>query len=938
MKRILLTLTALLTIIYSSNSQITVDSPQYNKLKAAGNAPSNPVQVNGGIIKPQIQPAGSPKSGCNCYQAPDATYTLAMGPNDDGSTPAIPIPFNFCLYGTTYGQMYINNNGNVTFDVPYSTFSAVGFPSASYVMVAPFWGDVDTRNGNGQVFYKVTPTAIYVNWVGVGYYNQHGDKLNTFQLIITDGTDPVVPNGNNIAFCYEDMQWTTGDASQGVGGFGGTPATVGVNKGNGVDFIQFGRFDQPGAAYDGPVGANDGVDWLDYQSLFFNACSNVNIPPIFGDLGLGGNSGASGGNLCGSDTVKLCAIGDGDTLIFNPSFLGPENGETVTVTANFFGMTGASVISNSPGNPGSIGVMIVGDASNAGYHYIEFNGTDDGTPSQSTTVGITIHVDTTNNYLFNPTILGDTVACENTTLALEDAYTYDDYTWSHDPSDSTLYTDTSGTYWVTVQSQGCFKSELVNVLITGNPDPQVSGNLFICPGDSTLISVDLINSTLLPYDSLDWGIGLDTVSSHYYTAGNHNLVVVDTNGCIGDVDFTISQSTPLALTVAPFDFCDTLSGQITNGFNQGEDGGTWTFIGPSGSNLNFSNNTLHPTVTADTYGSYELIYTDPCGEMDTMSMSFGYQPTAVLSDTFVCSESISTIILDPGTADPQAQNFSWSTGDTTAFISVDTAGVYIVTVSNACGSASDTSVIENISITFPSADVEMCGLSYAFPAGSVDAPNGGYWTYSGNSSDTLNFSPSEGEETPTISTNNFTTYNLTFTDSLCGIEKTIEVEFISWAYTNISGDTICLGSDLLLNGNQAIDQTYLWSTGETTPTIIVNQTGEYILTVSNSCNTHTDTAYVFVENCTCSIPNIITPNGDAMNDELYIDCALDYEKDALQVFDRWGVKVFESSNYQNDWKGTNMNGSKLSDGQYLYIYTVEERDEVMRGYITVISD
>ena len=907
-------------------------------MKAAGNAPSNPTPMNTGSIKPTISPAGSPKSGCNCYQAPDASYTLAMGPNDDGSTPAIAIPFNFCLYGTTYGQMYINNNGNVTFDVPYSTFSAVGFPSNQYVMVAPFWGDVDTRNGNGQVFYKVTPTAIYVNWVGVGYYNQHGDKLNTFQLIITDGTDPVVPNGNNIAFCYEDMQWTTGDASQGVNGFGGTPATVGVNKGNGVDFIQFGRFDQPGAAYDGPVGANDGVDWLDYQSLFFNACSNVNIPPIFGDLGLGGNSGASGGNLCGSDTVKLCAIGDGDTLIFNPSFLGPENGETVTVTANFFGMSGASVISSSPGNPGSIGVMIVGDASNAGYHYIEFTGTDDGTPVQSTTVGITIHVDTANNYLFNPTILGDTVACENTTLSLEDAYTYQDYTWSHDPSDSTLYTDTSGLYWVTVQSQGCFKSELVNVLITGNPDPQVDGNLFICPGDSTLISVDLINSTLLPYDSLDWGLGLDTISSHYFVAGNHNLAVVDTNGCVGDVDFTISQSTPLALTAAAFDFCDTLSGEITNGFNQGEDGGTWSFNGPAGSNLSFSNNTLHPTVTADTYGSYELIYTDPCGEVDTMSMSFGYQPTAVLSDTFVCAESISSIILDPGTTDPQAQNFSWNTGDTTAFISVDTAGVYIVTVSNACGTATDTSVIENISITFPSADVETCGLSYVFPAGSVDAPSGGYWTYTGNTGDTLSFAPSEGDETPTISTNNFASYTLTFTDSLCGLEKTMNVEFKSWAYTNIIGDTICQGFDLTLNGNQAINQTYLWSTGETTPTIVVDQTGTYILTVSNSCNTFTDTAHVFVENCTCSIPNIITPNGDGMNDELYIDCALDYEKDALQVFDRWGVKVHESSNYQNDWKGTNMNGSKLSDGQYLYIYTVEERDEVMRGYITVISE
>ena len=42
--------------------------------------------------------------------------------------------------------------------------------------------------------------------------------------------------------------------------FGGTPATVGANQGNGTDFFLVGRFDQAGNAYDGPGGANDGVD------------------------------------------------------------------------------------------------------------------------------------------------------------------------------------------------------------------------------------------------------------------------------------------------------------------------------------------------------------------------------------------------------------------------------------------------------------------------------------------------------------------------------------------------------------------------------------------------------------------------------------------------------------------------------------------------------
>src|SRR5690606_8085853 len=117
---------------------------------------------------------------------PDGTYNLALMPTDDGSTSEIPIPFNFCLFGTTYNSIYINNNGNISFGSAYSAYSPLGFPSDDYVMVAPFWGDVDTRNGNGSVWYKITPTAVYINWEAVGYYNQHGDKLNTFQLIITD--------------------------------------------------------------------------------------------------------------------------------------------------------------------------------------------------------------------------------------------------------------------------------------------------------------------------------------------------------------------------------------------------------------------------------------------------------------------------------------------------------------------------------------------------------------------------------------------------------------------------------------------------------------------------------------------------------------------------------------------------------------------------------
>ena len=99
---------------------------------------------------------------------------------------------------------------------------------------------------------------------------------------------------SNEAFCYKEMEWTTGSASQGVGGFGGIPSTVGANEGNGTDFIQFTRNDHEGVDYDGPFGVPDGVSWLDFKSFrFTTAVTTQNIPPI-----------VNSNFLC--DTVEVC--------------------------------------------------------------------------------------------------------------------------------------------------------------------------------------------------------------------------------------------------------------------------------------------------------------------------------------------------------------------------------------------------------------------------------------------------------------------------------------------------------------------------------------------------------------------------------------------------------------------------------------------------------
>ncbi len=159
--------------------------------------------------------------------------SIILSGNDDGSVGPIQLPFPVPVYGNTYTQFWINNNGNVTFTGPLSTYTAFAFPNnRGIVIVAPFFADVDTRPAaSGKVHYKATNDYVVITWNNVGYYNNRTDKLNRFQLIITrDGY---------AGFSYANMEWTTGDASGGSGGFGGSPARAGFDAGNGRDALVF---------------------------------------------------------------------------------------------------------------------------------------------------------------------------------------------------------------------------------------------------------------------------------------------------------------------------------------------------------------------------------------------------------------------------------------------------------------------------------------------------------------------------------------------------------------------------------------------------------------------------------------------------------------------------------------------------------------------------
>ncbi len=196
---------------------------------------------------------------------PRSFGTECLHRNDDGSSVAIDLteafPEGLDFFGTRHTRVFVNTNGNITFNDDLSTFTPDPFPVADQPMIAPYWADVDIREPDSSggtfsscatggssgdachnptengVWWNLSPGRMVVTWHRVGYYRCHTDLRMNFQLILT--ASPTCSAGDfDVEFRFNQCQWTTGDASGGTDGFGGTPGQSGFDAGNSVDFVE----------------------------------------------------------------------------------------------------------------------------------------------------------------------------------------------------------------------------------------------------------------------------------------------------------------------------------------------------------------------------------------------------------------------------------------------------------------------------------------------------------------------------------------------------------------------------------------------------------------------------------------------------------------------------------------------------------------------------
>ncbi|MCC6841205.1 MAG: gliding motility-associated C-terminal domain-containing protein [Flavobacteriales bacterium] len=108
--------------------------------------------------------------------------------------------------------------------------------------------------------------------------------------------------------------------------------------------------------------------------------------------------------------------------------------------------------------------------------------------------------------------------------------------------------------------------------------------------------------------------------------------------------------------------------------------------------------------------------------------------------------------------------------------------------------------------------------------------------------------------------------------------------------------------------------------------------GTYTVVATDQCPESMEAVVQVHAGCTVWIPNVITPNGDGVNDAWVIN-GMARSGCAVKVYNRWGNMVYSAGNYGNNWKAKD-----LPDGTYFYEVTDHRNGERFTGHLTVLAN
>jgi gliding motility-associated-like protein len=577
------------------------------------------------------------------------------------------------------------------------------------------------------------------------------------------------------------------------------------------------------------------------------------------------------------------------------------------------------------------------------------NGTGTSQTTARTTAGVyTVNVvdangckDTTSATLFinaKPSIsIADTTICAGDVAGVFDAGAgFTTYNWSVNGTGTSQTTPRTiaGVYTVSViDANGCKDTTSATLFINAKPDISVADTT-ICAGD-----VAGVFNAGAGFTSYEWtvnGTGTSQTTPRT-TAGVYTVSVIDANGCKDTTSATLVVNLkPVAVITAINDVCVNATGTLNLVASPAN--GSWKYDGNA--------NSGYLNLGAMAAGSHDITYyySDNNACKDTAETSFEVFDTNQVNLP-------ATAAYCQGTSYTYTIPNLWTTikwnnvlGGTSYTVSNGTQAVsVVVTDANGCSTQDISAVTEN---PYPTPDlgndIELC----AGESATLDPGTASNLSYS--------WSPVSATS-PTLIVSSSATYKVVVTDGIgCSGADSIVVVVHELPEVTLGADTsICdNGFDrIMLHAAYSGPMQVLWSTYEkNVDSIKIGMVGDYWIQVTDSNSCVNKDIITVVHKCPdyfFNWPNVFTPNGDGFNDEFipkditdenFMQVIANMKKLEFEVYNRWGVKVFESTNVIPRWDGR-FNGEEAPAGTYYWLvkYTNSaEKSYEDKGFVQLI--